>query len=114
MLTQEQYCTFELGDLLLGIEVSRVQEVLRGLPVTPVPLAPAEVTGLMNLRGQIVLVIDLRRRLDMEARKADAAVTNVLVQTRTSRRPTRSRGRRRRSRGSHATWSAAPTSCRSG
>jgi purine-binding chemotaxis protein CheW len=62
-------CTFKAGDRWLGIEVGRVQEVLRARPTTPVPLAPPVVAGLVNLRGQIVTAVDLRRRLEL----ADAA-----------------------------------------
>lgn len=55
-----QFCTFRVGELLLGIEVARIQEVLRNTPVTPVPKTPAPICGLINLRGQIVTAVDLR------------------------------------------------------
>lgn len=55
-----QLCTFHVGELYLGIEVERIQEVLRGVAVTPVPKAPPEVHGLINLRGQIVTAVCLR------------------------------------------------------
>ena len=55
-----QFCTFHVGDLLLGIEVAHVQEVLRKTPVTPVPKTPPAISGLINLRGQIVTAVDLR------------------------------------------------------
>ncbi len=45
---------------MLGIEVSQIQEVLRNTPVTPVPKTPPAISGLVNLRGQIVTAIDLR------------------------------------------------------
>ena len=54
-----QYCTFWVGDLFIGIEVSRVQEVLNHSSITPVPLAPSHVKGLINLRGNIVTAIDM-------------------------------------------------------
>jgi purine-binding chemotaxis protein CheW len=76
-----QYCTFELGTLLLGLEAKLVQEVLRSQPVTEVPLAPHAVRGLMNMRGQIVLVVDLRRRLGLPEPPNDARRVNVLVRT---------------------------------
>ncbi len=59
---RRQLCTFWLGDLYLGIGVERIQEVLRSHRVTPVPLAPPAISGLINLRGQIVTAVDLRRR----------------------------------------------------
>ncbi|HTW07785.1 MAG TPA: chemotaxis protein CheW [Acidimicrobiales bacterium] len=60
-----RYCTFRLGNLLLGIDVGQVQEVLRHDQMTTVPLAPAEVRGLINLRGQIVTAVDLRRQFGL-------------------------------------------------
>jgi purine-binding chemotaxis protein CheW len=62
---ETSYCSFRLGDFLFGVETSRVQEVLRGFSVTPVPLAPAWVSGLINLRGQVVTVLDLKGRLGL-------------------------------------------------
>jgi purine-binding chemotaxis protein CheW len=64
---QGRFCTFRLGDLLVGIDVRQVQEVLRHDQMTPVPLAPAEVHGLINLRGQIVTAVDLRAQLGLPA-----------------------------------------------
>ena len=54
------YATFLVAEHYLGIDVLEVQEVLRAQRLTPVPLAPREVEGLINLRGQIVPAIDLR------------------------------------------------------
>jgi len=59
------YCTFRIGDLYLGIDAGVVQEVLREQPITPVPLAPPAVRGLINLRGQIVTAIDLGMKLGL-------------------------------------------------
>ncbi len=61
----QQYCTFYLGDLLLGISVEDVQEVIKTQDMTPVPLAPGVVTGLVNLRGQIVTALDMRKRFQL-------------------------------------------------
>jgi purine-binding chemotaxis protein CheW len=61
----KQFATFWLGDGLYGIEVERVREVLRQQDLTRVPLAPDTVAGLINLRGQVVPTIDLRRRLEL-------------------------------------------------
>jgi purine-binding chemotaxis protein CheW len=74
-----QFCTFTLGDLLLGIEVERVQEVIREQSLTHVPRAPATVKGLMNLRGQIVTAIDLRRRFGLEPADAKKRAMHVVV-----------------------------------
>lgn len=58
-----QFATFYMGRLYFGIEVRTVQEVLRSQEMTPVPLAPNVLRGLINLRGQIVAAIDMRQRL---------------------------------------------------
>lgn len=76
-----QYCTFRLDGHLFGVPVETVQEVLRHQPITVVPLAPAEVSGLLNLRGQIVVTVDLRVRLGLPVRAADAPGVNVVVRT---------------------------------
>jgi purine-binding chemotaxis protein CheW len=78
---EQQFCTFFLDSLFLGVEVQRVQEVLRQQAMTQVPLAPPVVRGLINLRGQIVTAIDLRRRLDLRERGADEVAMNVVVRT---------------------------------
>lgn len=74
-----QLCTFHVDHLLVGIEVGRVQEVVRHQPTTPVPLAPPEIEGLINLRGQIVTAIDLRRLLELPPREGEARPMNAVV-----------------------------------
>jgi purine-binding chemotaxis protein CheW len=60
-----QYCSFHLADRLYGLPIMGIQEILRHLEVTRVPTAPAYVDGLINLRGQIAIVVDLRKRLGL-------------------------------------------------
>lgn len=76
-----QYATFLVADLFFGVDVLRVQEVLRFLPMTPVPQAPAVIEGLINLRGQIVTAIDMRRRLGLPARPDSDLPLNMVVRT---------------------------------
>jgi purine-binding chemotaxis protein CheW len=76
-----QFCTFYLDGLFFGVEVAKVQEVIRYQEMTRVPLAPRVIEGLINLRGQIVTAIDLRRRLDLVERHEDQLPMNVVVQT---------------------------------
>jgi len=76
-------CTFYLDDLHFGIDVDAVQEVLRYQTMTPVPLAPAVVAGLINLRGQIVTALDLRRRLELPERPDGLLPTNVVLRSST-------------------------------
>jgi purine-binding chemotaxis protein CheW len=71
MADTRQFCTFFLEHYFFGVDVRQVQEVFRSHEQTRVPLAPKVVSGLINLRGQIVTVIDLRRRLELRPR-ADA------------------------------------------
>lgn len=76
-----QYCTFRLGGHLFGVPVETVQEVLREQQLTPVPLASSEVCGLINLRGQIVITVDLRERMGLPRRQEGEEMTNVVVRT---------------------------------
>lgn len=76
-----QYATFSLGGEYLGVDVLKVQEVLRSQAMTPVPKAPGYIAGLINLRGQIVTAVDLRRRLGMPDRGPGAEPMNVIVRT---------------------------------
>ncbi|MDQ8181254.1 chemotaxis protein CheW [Pelagicoccus sp. SDUM812005] len=80
-----QLCTFRLGSLHLGIDVLSVQEVIKCPALTPVPLAPAEIEGLLNLRGQILSAIDLRRqfRLPDDADEGTEGKMLIIVRTRT-------------------------------
>lgn len=76
-----QFTTFYVNDMLFGVEVVKVQEVFRAQATTRVPLAPAVVSGLINLRGQIVTAIDMRRRLNLPTRSADQKPMNIVVRT---------------------------------
>ena len=77
----KQYATFYLDRYLFGVEVNKVQEVIRYQEMTRVPLAASVVTGLINLRGQIVTALDLRRRLEMNDRLDGKLPMNVVVRT---------------------------------
>src|ERR1041385_3845022 len=76
-----QFCTFYLDGLLFYVELKGVQEVMRWLEMTKVPLAPEVVSGLINLRGQIVTAIDLRRRLELPPRPDGVRPMNVVIST---------------------------------
>ena len=77
----QQFTTFTLDGHLFGVEVETVQEVIRYQEMTRVPLAPAAVGGLINLRGQVITALDLRRRLGMADRPEGALPMNVVVRT---------------------------------
>jgi purine-binding chemotaxis protein CheW len=77
--TDVQLCTFLVGNLLLGLSVDDVSEVVQGGQVTGVPLAPPAVLGLLNLRGRIVPAVDVRVRFGMPPRPAEASAAHVVV-----------------------------------
>jgi purine-binding chemotaxis protein CheW len=77
--TAMQFCTFYVENLYLGVEVEQVQEVIRYQEMTRATLAPAGVSGLINLRGQIVTAVDLRTRLGVGPRDPEQLPMNVVV-----------------------------------
>jgi purine-binding chemotaxis protein CheW len=79
MAQRRQFCTFFLDGLRFGVDVQQVQEVVPYQEMTRVPLAPPTVRGLLNLRGQIVTGIDLRRRLGLPDRPAGRLPMNVVL-----------------------------------
>jgi purine-binding chemotaxis protein CheW len=79
MATERPFCTFYLDDLWFGVEVARVHEVLPSPAITPVPLAPVAVAGLVNLRGQILTVIELGKRLGFEPDPTGSPPAMVVV-----------------------------------
>ena len=80
MALLEKIFTFHLDGLFLGIDVNEVHEVLPTQALTPVPLAHPIVAGLINMRGQIVVAIDLRRFLRRPVRSVDHRLPiNVIV-----------------------------------
>jgi purine-binding chemotaxis protein CheW len=81
METQNQLCTFLLQNHLFGVPVQQVQEVIRYQEMTRVPLSPPVIGGLINLRGQIVTAVDLRRRFGMAPRPESRLPMNVVVRT---------------------------------
>jgi purine-binding chemotaxis protein CheW len=77
--TQCQYVSFWIGKQLLGVPVDMVQEVLNPQAIARTPRAQREIAGLLNLRGQIVTAVDLRRRLRLPDRDEDTQPMNVVV-----------------------------------
>lgn len=81
MSVVSQLCTFYLDNQMFGIDVQTVQEVIRYQQMTEIPLAPHAVCGLINLRGQIVTAIDLRKRLGLPNRPEGQLPMNVVVRS---------------------------------
>jgi purine-binding chemotaxis protein CheW len=71
------YVTFTTAEQIFGLPIERVQEVFRPARITPVPLAGAQIAGVLNLRGRIVTAIDMRSRLDLHAR--DEGITPMAI-----------------------------------
>lgn len=76
-----QFVTFSVGSLSFGVNVEQVQEIIRNQPITPVPLAPKIVRGVVNLRGQIITAIDMRALLKLADFDPDKSPMNVVIRT---------------------------------
>ena len=81
MANAQQFCTFYVDGQFFGVPVQQVQEVIRYQEMTRVPLVHRVIRGLINLRGQIVVAIDLRRRLNAADRPDHQLPMNVVVRT---------------------------------
>lgn len=78
-LTTSQFLTFRLSEELYALDVGKVREVLEVIPVTTVPKTPAHMKGVINVRGSVVPVLDMRLRLGMPP--ADATVDTCIIVT---------------------------------
>jgi len=75
-----EYVTFTISAQMFGLPIERVQDVFKPTRVTPVPLAAAEIAGVLNLRGRIVTMIDMRRRLAAKRRETGDAVMAIGIE----------------------------------
>jgi len=75
------YVTFTTAGQLFGLPIERVQEVFRPTRITRVPLAGAQIAGVLNLRGRIVTAIDMRRRLELDARDEGEALMAIGIES---------------------------------
>ena len=73
-----KYLTFKLKDEHYGLEILKVQEIIGLMDITPVPRVPAAIRGVINLRGRIIPVIELRRKFEMSP-GADTELTCIIV-----------------------------------
>jgi purine-binding chemotaxis protein CheW len=78
----KEYVTAVIGGQLFGLPILRVQDVFLPERLTRVPLAPAEVAGVLNLRGRIVTLIDMRRLLGIDPRKDKGPTLAIGVEMR--------------------------------
>ena len=77
--TSRQYATFRVADLFFGIDVLKVQELIRQQDMTAMPLAPRAIEGLINLRGQLVIAIDTRRSLGLRPADGEDERVNIVI-----------------------------------
>jgi len=82
--TEVQYVTFFLGRDMFGIEVLRVQEILQSQEITPAPLAPEYIMGLINLRGQIITAMDLKMFVTGERSSENTSQMNIVIKDKSS------------------------------
>jgi len=76
-----QWVTFHLDNEVYGITVMQVMEVLRSVEITPVPGAPDYVLGIINLRGNVVTVIDTRKRFSLPSKEIDDLSRIVIIES---------------------------------
>lgn len=75
-----QLVGFVLGNELFGVDILTVQEIIREIPITTIPDAPAFIEGVINLRGNIIPIIDLRKRLKLrKAEKKDTSAIWIVI-----------------------------------
>jgi purine-binding chemotaxis protein CheW len=74
-----QVACFSLKDDLYAVDIMRIREIIRPQKLTPLPQAPPFVDGIINLRGVVIPVVDLRKRFNMEARDVSASTRLLIV-----------------------------------
>ncbi len=81
-LTEKEgkYLTFSLADHEYGVGILKIKEIIGMMPITPVPRAPGFVKGVINLRGKVIPVVDLRLRFSMEAKECTERTCIVVVE----------------------------------
>lgn len=78
---ENKYLTFTLGGEEYGIGILKIREIIGMMPVTAVPQTPHYVKGVINLRGKVIPIIDLRLRFDMEEEEPTARTCFIIVET---------------------------------
>lgn len=82
-VSEQQYVTFSIDDEEFGVEILKVQEIIGYTNSTHVPNAPEFISGVINLRGVIVPIIDLRKKFNMEEKEYDKFTVIVVVEVMT-------------------------------
>lgn len=74
-----EIATFSVGENLIGVDIRQVQEINRNMRIASVPLVPSRVRGVINLRGEVVTVIDLRTVLGLEPIEINRSARNIVL-----------------------------------
>jgi purine-binding chemotaxis protein CheW len=83
----QQMLTFVLGGELYGVDILRIQEIRGWSPVTPIPHAPPHVLGVMNLRGSLIAILDLRKAFRLPRADYSTVTAIVVLSVRSDRGP---------------------------
>jgi purine-binding chemotaxis protein CheW len=75
-----QLVTFSIGEEEFGVEILKVQEIICTMEITKVPRAPEFVEGVINLRGKVIPIIDLRRRFGLDSKKHDKHTRIIVIE----------------------------------
>lgn len=76
-----QLVTFRIGEEEFGVDILAVQEIIRLVPITPVPRAPVDIAGVINLRGKVIPVVNMRSRFSLPARDASPQTRIVVMES---------------------------------
>lgn len=80
-MTSSTFATFYIDEGLYGIEIQYLREIIKYVDISPVPHSPDYIKGLINLRGQIVTLIDLKKRLNDESTDIAEDTSNIILRT---------------------------------
>ncbi|MCM0754474.1 chemotaxis protein CheW [Desulfovibrio aminophilus] len=75
-----QLVTFSIGEEEFGVDILKVQEIIRTMEITKVPRAPEFVEGVINLRGKVIPIVDLRKRFGLETRDHDKHTRIIVIE----------------------------------
>ena len=75
-----QLVSFKIGEEEFGVDITKVQEIIRMVDITRVPNAPHFVEGVINLRGKVIPIIDMRKRLELDSKEYDKDTRIIVVE----------------------------------
>lgn len=75
-----QLVTFSIGEEEFGVNILQVQEIIRTMEITNVPMAPDFVEGVINLRGKVIPIVDMRRRFGLESKEHDKYTRIIVIE----------------------------------